>query len=391
MLIILYPDSAAVQKGWFSWCMSASITILAVVPNCVSPRTVRFLLRLCAYSTFMLIAMYLIWFPVAASRRKGFQSVEIFTTFYNGINYGVDEEGNTVKEASDSYCWVVGVLFGAWEFYGYDASVHLAEETHEASSVVAKGMWSGTLATWVLSIPILALTILCMQDFQGVVNGGYPNNFAEYCVQLLGRNGACAFLFLIWFDGILCTAVCVLSAQRITFAIARDGILPCSRFLSRVTDRHHLPVNAGVLVAVLSIAINAAVIGSYVAFSALTAAATVGTNLSYLIPIVARQTVGKKNFKPAKWHLGRWSLPVSCVAAGYIMFLFVVLMLPQIYPVTAETLNYCPVVIGSIAIIALGGWFFPFQLGGRYWFAGPKRTISEVEVREARVKRDDQS
>lgn len=85
----------------------------------------------------------------------------------------------------------------------------------------------------------------------------------------------------------------------------------------------------------LSIGINAAVIGSYVAFSALTAAATVGTNLSYLIPIIARQTVGRNTFQPAKWNLGRYSIPVSVIASGYISFLFVVLMLPQVYPVTS--------------------------------------------------------
>jgi amino acid transporter len=80
-------------------------------------------------------------------------------------------------QASDSYCWVVGVLFGAWEFYGYDASVHLAEETHEASSVVAHGMWTGTVCTWLLSVPTLALVLLCMQDFEGVVQGSYMNNW----------------------------------------------------------------------------------------------------------------------------------------------------------------------------------------------------------------------
>lgn len=56
-----------------------------------------------------------------------------------------------------------------------------------------------------------------------------------------------------------------------------------------------------------------------------------------------------------------------------------------------QTLNYAPVVIGGIFVIALGGWFFPFGLGGRHWFSGPKRTISEAEVLEARIKEDHES
>ena len=161
-----------------------------------------------------------------------------------------------------------------------------------------------------------------------------PPDWAAYLVQLVGEKGAVGILCFIWFDSVLCTGVCILSAQRITFAIARDGILPFSKTLSEVTQPHYLPVNACILIVILTISINAAVIGSWVAFSALTAAATVGTQLSYLIPIVARQTVGRHSFKPAKWHVGRWSLPISIFACAYIMFLFVVLMLPQIYPVT---------------------------------------------------------
>ena len=179
LLTICYPESEVIHKSWFGWCMSASVIILGAIPNCISPRAVRWMLKSCAYSTLVLLSFYIFWFPVAASRHKGFQSAKIFTTFYNGINYAVDEDGNTIKQASDSYCWIIGVLFGAWEFYGYDASVHLSEETHEASAVVAKGMWSGTLATWLLSIPILALVLVCMQDFMGVVNGGYANSSYE--------------------------------------------------------------------------------------------------------------------------------------------------------------------------------------------------------------------
>ncbi|KAI7313056.1 hypothetical protein KC315_g11791, partial [Hortaea werneckii] len=351
--------------------------------------TIRHMLRGTVYTTVILMAFYFIWFPIAASRRGGFQPASIMTTFYNGINTAVDSEGNTILQASDSYCWVVGVLFGAWEFYGYDASVHLSEETLSASSVVANGMWTGSISTWLLSVLTLIMVLFCMQDFMGIVNGTYPNNWAEYLVQLVGRRGAAAILAVTWIDGLLCTGVIFLSAQRITYAVARDGILPFSRTFSKVTPTHHLPVNAALLMVVLTIAICAAVIGSTVAFSAITAAATIGTNLSYLIPIVARQTIGRKHFKPAKWNLGAWSIPVSIIASLYIAFLFVVLMLPQLYPVNAQTLNYAPIVIGGITAIALGGWFLPFPFGARHWFEGPKRTITEVELVGVQVKEAD--
>ena len=114
VLIILYPDSEVIYTPWFSWCLSTVSILLAIIPNCVNQFTVRWMLRTCAYSAVLLMSFYWIWFPIAASRGKGFQSSDIFTTFYNGINYGVDAKGDTIVQAGNSYCWVIGVLFGAW-------------------------------------------------------------------------------------------------------------------------------------------------------------------------------------------------------------------------------------------------------------------------------------
>lgn len=68
----------------------------------------------------------------------------------------------------------------------------------------------------------------------------------------------------------------------------------------------------------------------------------------------------------------------------------VVLLLPQVYPVTGETLNYAPIMIGGISIISLVGWLFP-KYGGRHWFEGPKRTISVEEVEGATVMEKDEA
>lgn len=47
--------------------------------------------------------------------------------------------------------------------------------------------------------------------------------------------------------------------------------------------------------------------------------------------------------------------------------------------------------IGGVTIIILVGWFMPFGLGGRYWFKGPQRTITEAEFKEALIIDDDSS
>lgn len=47
----------------------------------------------------------------------------------------------------------------------YDTTAHLAEETHEASENVAKGIWAGTLCSWILSIPVsCVINPHCLND-----------------------------------------------------------------------------------------------------------------------------------------------------------------------------------------------------------------------------------
>lgn len=216
-----------------------------------------------------------------------------------------------------------------------------------------------TLSAWLLSIPTLIIILFCMQDFDGIVAATYSNNWAEYLVQTIGPKGAVAILSLLWVDSTCATASCFLSAQRVTFAISRDGVLPFSKYF-RQLSRNKIPVNAAFLVCGLSIAITTAVIGSVVAFSAITATvstrrspdrtdgnadvesqATIATNFSYLIPIFARHTVGRNRFKPAEWNLGGWTLLLGIISGLYIMFLFIVLLLPQLYPVTAVSEKLC--------------------------------------------------
>lgn len=387
-LEIQYPNASILTKGWFAWLLTSIGILIAMLPNIISPRVLQLYFRFAIAIFFSLFFAYWIWFPVKAS--GNFQpSSGVFQHFYNNINYG------DKKQASDAYCWVISTLFGAWIFFGYDASAHLAEETNEASAVVAKGMWMATLSGWLLSIPTLIIILFCIQDFDGIIAATYSNNWAEYLMQLIGPSGSIAILVLLWVDSTCATASAFMSAQRVTYAISRDNVLPFSRYFRKLTSRHRMPLHAAFLVAAVSIAISTAVIGSSVAFSAITAMSTIATNVSYLFPIIARQTVGADVFIPAKWNLGRASGVVAAISSVWICYLFVVLLLPQVYPVSGvslpyppisdslllitfkTTLNYAPVMIGFITLVSLVGWVLPFNLGGKYWFKGPQKTIGE--------------
>ena len=50
--------------------------------------------------------------------------------------------------------------------------------------------------------------------------------------------------------------------------------------------------------------------------------------------------------------------------------------LPELNPVTSQTLNYTPVAVGIVAAWAFGSWF----LWARRWFTGPIRQIEEERM-----------
>ena len=138
----------------------------------------------------------------------------------------------------------------------------------------------------------------------------------------------------------------------------------------QASTNKRIPVNAALLVLALGIAISCIIIGSEVAIFALIATATIATNASYVIPIIARQTVGRKQFRPAKWHLGRFSVPCTIIGSTYLSFLFVALCLPQVYPVMALTLNYAPTMIGGVTILTVVDGSFHLVLVADIGFTG---------------------
>ncbi|KAJ3335200.1 hypothetical protein HDU93_006204, partial [Gonapodya sp. JEL0774] len=195
------------------------------------------------------------------------------------------------------------------------------------------------------------------------------------------ERGAIAMLVIMYIVTCNCTAACMMSGSRITYAISRDNVLPGSSFLHHM-GANKLPNRCVWSIAALGVFFSLPILGSSVAFQALASSATVAVDTSYAIPIAGRLFIAGSNFKPGEWHLGKFSKPLAFIAVTWISLLFVCLCLPQLYPVNATNLNYAPVIIGGITIISIVSW----QLSGKHWFKGPQRLISVEEAEELERK-----
>lgn len=96
----------------------------------------------------------------------------------------------------------------------------------------------------------------------------------------------------------------LLSASRQTFAFARDGALPLSRFLYRMNTRTGTPVNTVWFCASWSIVLGLlAFAGEGQAINAVFTISVTALYVAYSIPICARW-MGRNEFRPGPFDLG---------------------------------------------------------------------------------------
>lgn len=165
-----------------------------------------------------------------------------------------------------------------------------------------------------------------------------------------------------------------MASSRLIWAVARDGVLPFSSWISEVSDKKE-PKNAVTVMLVTAALLLCTILPSPVAFSSLVSAAGVPTITAYALiccmytresitysqllnPAVGRTFITPGQFKQAKWSLGRFSRPLTFIAFVWNTYLACVLFSPLYFPVTPETFNYSPVIFGGITIFAILSWWF---------------------------------
>jgi len=114
---------------------------------------------------------------------------------------------------------------------------------------------------------------------------------------------------------------------------------------------------------------------SKTAYAAVTSIAVVGLYVAYVIPVFLRVRKGA-DFEPGPWSLGKWGKPIGIIATAWVVFIFVLFMLPQVSPITTDSFNYTPIAF----LVVLGGAGLWWVLSARKWFTGPKVQGSAEEL-----------
>jgi amino acid transporter len=224
-----------------------------------------------------------------------------------------------------SYSWafVIGLLQAMWTFTGYDASASVSEETVDPRRRAPWGMVMAVVVSSVVGYLLLLALTLAIKDIPSVLAADVPPVVA-ILVGALGERAGTMFSWLtamaMWFCGLSA----VTWSSRVIWAFARDEGMPMSGVWKQVSVKHLTPAPAIWLCA--GAAFLAAVYSD--AYGVITSISTIGLYISYVLPVGLHLATGSK-LERGPWRLGRFSKIINLIAILWVIFLCVILSLPD--------------------------------------------------------------
>jgi amino acid transporter len=253
------------------WIVSEIMLFLSVGLCFLGPKSFKWIFRASTAIVMLDFVLNIIWLPIAVSRSYGFQSAEYVFT-------GTDNQTG----APPVWNWMLSFFVTGGILVGFEASGHISEETQNASITAARGIFSSATISAILGFPVVILFLFCLPKIDEIYNFTAPQPFVQLYALSLGTGGH-VFMNVICILGLLLnTAIAGVASSRLIWAVARDGVLPGSAWISKVSDKKE-PRNAIIVMLVVSALLLLTILPSPVAFTSLVSAAGVPTITAYAL------------------------------------------------------------------------------------------------------------
>ena len=216
--------------------------------------------------------------------------------------------------------FLVASLMSAYVFYGFDTAGALAEETKQPRLHAPRAILRALTAAFIAGGLLMLVGMMAVGNINAKEIGtlGMP-----YLIKsTLGTGLGDAFLVCSAIAITVCCLAVQTAAIRLIFSMARDGRLPWSAAISRVSPRSKTPMVPALLTGVLTIALLLVNIGNQRVFYILTSVAIILFYIPYLMvtaPMLLRRLRGEwpRPDHGPHFSLGRWGLPVNIFAVLY--------------------------------------------------------------------------
>ncbi|TML51804.1 MAG: amino acid permease [Actinobacteria bacterium] len=249
--------------------------------------------------------------------------------------------------------FLAAALMAIWIFYGFEACGDVAEEVKDPSRRIPRAMLM-TLGVGgaVSALLVLALT-LSVPSITAVTSGADADPVNTVFAASFGNVAHKFALLVIVLAFISCTLAIQAAAARLLFSQGRDGVLPGSSLLSRVSPRFHMSPWAVAVAFVVPAAIILATYSRPDALTKIISFATVGIYIGFQLVVLAALLARTRGWKPGgAFSLGAWGLPVNIIALAYGVGAIINLCWPRT-PGAAWYDNYI-VIVSALAVAAVG-------------------------------------
>ncbi|VTS04054.1 amino acid permease [Tuwongella immobilis] len=290
-------------------------------------------------------------------------------TFTNLSGLPSGEELSPVVPANESLLWLFAfsLMLPAYTLTGYDASAHVSEETRNAERSVPRGIVQSVLISGIAGWIMLIAIMLAIPDLRDAANQG-SGAVVWTLRNVLPQPLALGLLLAIILAQYLCGLATITSASRMTYAFARDGGLPASRWLATVSPIRKTP---GPAIWTVAIAIIAFTLYTPV-YDTIALVCTIFLYVSYVLPTALGFLAhGKRWNHFGPWNLGRWYRPLAGIAVLGCGGLIVLGMQPP----NEKAGTTLAIAIGLLVL----GWFGY----ARRHFPGPPVSLLKAEHESA--------
>jgi amino acid transporter len=268
----------------------------------------------------------------------------------------------------DGWSFCVGLLHAGYATSSTGMIISMCEEVQKPATQVPRAMVAtvclNTLCGLLFMIPLI-FVLPDIQELLALVSAQPVPTILKSAVGSSG--GAFGLLFPLMVLALMCGIGCTTATSRCIFAFARDGAVPGAKWWMKVNRKLDVPLNAMMLSMVCQLALGLIYFGSTAAFNAFSGVGVISLTVSYAVPIAISLMTGRKQVKTGQFYLGAIGTFSNYVSIAWSLLVVPLFCMPSAIPVTAETVNYAPVVfVFATGVSAIWYWVW-----GHKNYAGP--------------------
>ena len=228
---------------------------------------------------------------------------------------------NTGGQSVTFSTFTAAMFMSLFVIYGFDTASTLAEETRDPRREAPKAVLASIIGAFVIGVIFLWGTLMAVPDLKEAIAKGMgpaqiiEANFSPFL--------ATTYLLVVAAAIFVCCLSIMTSTIRLAYGMARDGQLPLSGSLAKVSPNLHTPIGACVAVGLLA----AVPLLQYAGAAYVAIAATGMIYLSYFLGNLATLKARLAGWPKADapFSLGNWGIIVNVLAllwGGAMLFNF---------------------------------------------------------------------